>query len=607
MKPELNRLGKLINSRIVEFRSAAWERFLDKLGKNHVSSKPFWNKINQTRSRKTRANYPTIKYQGDEFRTDEQRALVFGKLLESTFSDNPVGNEKHNENVKKEVCEYMNSNSSITSLNDDYKVTLMQVIKAIKKLNSHTAPGHDEVNNLMLKNLPYSFVCLLVRMANISIEKGELAVSWKRSRVTMIPKKTGYSEDPTCYRPISLTSCVGKLIERIVTGQLSSFLESNNLLVDEQSGFRGHRSTQDNLLFLTQKISETLARKKKCICIFFDIAKAFDKVWHTGLIHKMIEMNIPSHIIKWVKAFLSDRSFQIKVGESLSDPHSISAGVPQGAVIGPILFSIFINNIPNLKDKINKAYCLLFADDLVMLGCYKRPGQIGALMKRYLKEMESWLTKWRLKMCAHKCSYSVFSGNGASMKFELKLFGDIIPHDGCPIFLGIRFDERLTFGAHYEELRTKCIKRLNIIKIISHRSWRLSRATLLSIYYALVRSTIDCVFFSIGVVAVSNIQILQRIQNRGLKSIFKPPPRTNLARLEEKNKIDSVNNRLLFLLLNFVNQSIRNRNPLITRLWNEYERGFAGRVSEVKSKTALFCIHHLVNVPDDTLDLTLTQ
>ena len=242
-----------------------------------------------------------------------------------------------------------------------------------------------------------------------------------------------------------------------------------------------------------------------------------------------------------------------------------------------------------------------------MLGCYRRPGHIGALMNRYLKEMEVWLCKWRLKMCAHKCNYSVFSGNGASVNFELRLFGDVIPHDEYPRFLGIKFDERLTFGAHYEELRTKCLKRLNIIKIISHRSWKLSQATLLSVYYALVRSTIDYVFFSIGVVAVTNILVLQRIQNRGLKLIFKPPPRTNLARLEEKNKIENIKNRLLFLLSNFVNQSIRNQNPLVTRLWNEYERGFAGRDSDMRSKTALFCIHHLINVSDETLDVTLTQ
>ena len=127
------------------------------------------------------------------------------------------------------------------------------------------------------------------------------------------------------------------------------------------------------------------------------------------------------------------------------------------------------------------------------------------------------------------------------------------------------------------------------------------------INYALVRSIIDYVFFSIGIVAVSNILILQRIQNRGLKLIFKPPPRTNLARLEEKNKIDNIKSRLLFLLSNFVNQSIKNQNPLVTRLWNEYERGFAGRDGDIRSKTALFCINHLINVSDETLDLTLTQ
>jgi retron-type reverse transcriptase len=173
----------------------------------------------------------------------------------------------------------------------------------------------------------------------------------------MIPKKDGYSPNPLNYRPISLVSCIGKVVERIINARLMRFLEAFNLISKMQSGFRKGRSTKDNLLFLTQKVTEAMARGKKCLAIFFDIAKAFDKVWHDELIYKMIKLGVPRYIILWVKIFLTNRNFKVRVNECLSPSSPISAGVPQGAPLRPILFSIFINDIP-LHNERNISYFL---------------------------------------------------------------------------------------------------------------------------------------------------------------------------------------------------------------------------------------------------------
>jgi hypothetical protein len=119
----------------------------------------------------------------------------------------------------------------------------------------------------------------------------------------MIPKKESNSNNPTEYRPISLLSCIGKLAERIVKNRLYFFLESNNLLSSAQSGFRNCRGTDDNLLFMTQKIQESLNRGKKVCGIYFDISKAFDKVWHAGLIYKLIYLKVLTYIIRFIKSF----------------------------------------------------------------------------------------------------------------------------------------------------------------------------------------------------------------------------------------------------------------------------------------------------------------
>ena len=145
--------------------------------------------------------------------------------------------------------------------------------------------------------------------------------------------------------------------------RLYPFLESNKLIVKEQSGFRSKRGCADNLIFITQKIQEALNRSRRVCGVFFDISKAFDKVWHAGVLYKLICMNVPKYIIKFMKSFLNNRHFKVRVNEDTSESHSIEVSVPQGSVLGPIAFLIAIGDIP-LTNIRNVNYSDLFADDL---------------------------------------------------------------------------------------------------------------------------------------------------------------------------------------------------------------------------------------------------
>ena len=127
--------------------------------------------------------------------------------------------------------------------------------------------------------------------------------------------------------------------------KIKEFLVKNKIIIKQQSGFRQKRQTKDNIFFLTQKAIESLNRGKKLCTIFFDIASAFDKVWHDGLIYKLIKLNVPKYILCWLMDFLSNRQFAVRINNSITAKRIISAGVPQRAVLSPTLFSIFINDI----------------------------------------------------------------------------------------------------------------------------------------------------------------------------------------------------------------------------------------------------------------------
>ncbi len=183
-----------------------------------------------------------------------------------------------------------------------------------------------------------------MKLINLTVKESISPSTWKESVIKMIPKKQTNSSNPKDYRPISLTSCLAKLAEKLIAINLKYYLDENNIILKQQSGFRKNRQTRDNIFHLSQKIIESFNRKKKVCAIFFDIQSAFDKVWHRELVFKMIKLNIPNYLVCWINNFLANRQFAVKINNFSTSMFLIEAGVPQGAVLSPILFSIFIND-----------------------------------------------------------------------------------------------------------------------------------------------------------------------------------------------------------------------------------------------------------------------
>ncbi|RNA44102.1 RNA-directed DNA polymerase from mobile element jockey-like, partial [Brachionus plicatilis] len=393
------------------------------------------------------------------------------------------------------------------------------------------------------------------------MEIGQVPKSWKIASITMIPKKSFPTQDPNNYCPISMTSCLGKLLERIIYTRIYNFLENNKLLIHEQSGFGKHRRTADNLYFLIQKVVESFNRKKKVCCLYFDISKAFDRVWHDGLIFKLIKINLPPYLIHWIRSFLHLRSFRVKVNGHLSDQYPIKAGVPQGSVISPLLFSIFINDIPK-RNKTNCQYSLLFEDDLATFFIFKKIGNLEKMINKYLKEVEIWLFKWKMKISTE---------NNLNNEEKVK-------------FLGITLDSKLTFGPMADEMKERCNSRLNIIKYLSNRKWGLKPKTLGNLYKSLIGSILDYSFPCLNSFSETNIKKIQVIQNSAVRSILKLKYDTplNIMHQEAFNKLKllTVTNRLFELCERYVRAGLSHSVPLVVSLVEEYREGFELRYIE---------------------------
>jgi len=219
-------------------------------------------------------------------------------------------------------------------------------------------------------------------------------------------------------------------------------------------------------------------------------------------------MKVPSYILKFIIDFLKDRKFIVTIGDTLSKSFDILCSVPQGSVLGPILFLNFINDIP-LADSKHVSYSSLFADDLSTICLFRKNGRITVTMKRYLENLVVWLFKWRLKINASKCNYTIFSSIGSRNITRFNLF----INGGNHIY---------TFDEYIRRIwKLGLEKRLNLIKNFSHKSWKLSHETLKGIYNALIGSLFVYSFFSVARIAVTNLERLQIVQNRAIRSIYR--------------------------------------------------------------------------------------
>ena len=331
-----------------------------------------------------------------------------------------------------------------------------------------------------------------------------------------VPKPGKDDTDPVNYRPISLTSCVCKTLERMINARLVWYLESQNIITNFQSGFRTNRSTNDHLVRLETFIREAFVQKQHLVSVFFDLEKAYDTTWKYGILKDLKDIGLNGRLPTFISSFLSDRNFQVRVGSTLSETQQQEEGVPQGSILSVTLFSIKINNI--VKALNPGVDCSLYVDDFVI--CYRSKSMrtIERQLQTNLDKIHSWATENGFKFsqsktqCVHFCRLRKIHEDPT-----LYLNGSKIPVVSEAKFLGVIFDRKLSFIPHIKYLKSKCLKTLNLLKVLSNTNWGGDRSSLLRLYRSLVRSKLDYGCIVYGSARKSYLQMLDTIHHQGLR------------------------------------------------------------------------------------------
>lgn len=268
-----------------------------------------------------------------------------------------------------------------------------------------------------------------------------------------------------------------KIMESMIAERLKWFLKEYQIIHPCQSGFRSDRSTLDNILALHDDIYRNIQNKRTVVTVFLDIERAYDTVWRKGLLAKLFALGLRGRFLRWTSAFLSQRTFQVRVGSELSGTFDVENGIVQGSVLSPILFTLMINDLPD--NIINSK--ALFADDCAIWDAGLVVENTVKSIQDTLDTITEWCKKWGFRLSPTKSNVVVFSRKRILPPINLQIDGCTLPVCDTFRYLGVTFDKKLNYKSHIDLVERKCMKRINILKMVSGTHWGASKGSMLAL------------------------------------------------------------------------------------------------------------------------------
>lgn len=367
--------------------------------------------------------------------------------------------------------------------NDPLIITYPGVGKLLASLDPKKGAGPDGLSPALLKFFAPDITVLITNVISYSVATGQVPLDWKTAKVIPIYKQKGSKTSPLNYRPISLTSIISKTVEHIISHDIHEHLSANNILNDCQHGFRAQRGCESQLLNTTTDIINNLDDRLQTDLVVLDFAKAFDVVSHSKLVFKLGKLGIRPQIVLWISNWLKGRTQYVTVNGGRSSNHLVTSGVPQGSVLGPLLFLIFINDMPNCCQD---SSLRLFADDSLLFKKIINPND-NLLLQKDLDNLVHWAEDWQMRFNTSKCETMTVAKNTASTQ-QYTINNVNLNEIESTKYLGVIIDNKLTFSEHIGNIIKKAT---GILYMIMRSLKKASSRTKRIAYFTICRPVLE--------------------------------------------------------------------------------------------------------------------
>jgi hypothetical protein len=507
-----NRLKNLITTKHREYL----QNICDNITSN---PKRFWSYIkSKTKSR----GLPTFLYDSARNKIDSFSGManLFNRYFHSTFTTPNANDPPHTDTL---------IDPNLASLT----ITNEEVLKQLHLLNPNKAHGPDDIPTIILKTCAHELSPSITMLFNASLTEGKMPAAWKVANIVPIHKK-GTKHEASNYRPISLLPVISKILERCIYNQIIDTLVPK--ITDTQHGFLKNRSTATQLMQTFSEINNTLDSGGQTDLIYFDLSKAFDSVPHHYLLHKLKSFGINSTLHAWLTSYLTNRLQRVLINGSLSEWLPVTSGVPQGSILGPLLFLLYINDLPNILSE--NTLCAIFADDTKI---YRNitSHQDHLILQRDINNAQKWSEDWGLKFNQNKCTAISLKRNNKPTEFNYGMNNTQLGRTSDAPDLGLRITSNLTWNAHINEITSKGLRRMwFLVRTLGYEAPVKSK---LITYITIVRSVLEYNTVIWNPTTIENIVSLEHVQKKCTNFILNNPRWPSLNHINYKDRLIQLN------------------------------------------------------------------
>ena len=548
-----NKLTNLIKRKMTAFSNESWSRKLDKL---EIKDNSLW-KVAKCLTKKKETLIPVLHGLNGLAISNEDRIAQIADNFENVHHlTEHMGDYDNDRQIH---IKYDEINKNHIDKDQIDLATPREIKRAIQRTRPKKAPGLDNVQNILLKNLPKKAIVQINYIFNACFLLSYFPTSWKKASILPIHKTGKDKLFPQSYRPISLLPTLSKIFEKIILSRIQKHESTHKHIIPEQLGFREKRSTVQQLYRVTNHISTNFNLKKSTALVLLDIEKAFDTVWHKGLIYKLANYNFPIYILKLLQSYLKNRTFIVTANRVSSTERQIAAGVPQGSILGPVLFLYFVNDIP----KSSQVKLSLFADDTALYTSSWKIRLAVEKLQTYLDTLLEYFQLWKLKINVNKTEFVIFKHKRKKeLVPDLTMENAQIKPKTEAKYLGEILDSKLNHNKHIQSVKKKAYGVIGMLHCLIGRRSKLNLTNKLILYKAIVRPIIMYAAPVWSNTSKTNVNTLQIIQNRCLRMILNASPKETTKDLHDKCNVQLVKEYIYNLTKKFYVNQIENSEAM---------------------------------------------